>query len=116
MKSVSAKLFTDYLDDVSNRYVDQTILLNARGSKAVEMAYRGGELKGGNPVYPSRYGTVRVVQNTRTSYYFTGIKLSIPLISKRILIMAGEELIAHRNYRTMIHLIVKDYQEIRYSS
>ena len=30
--------------------------------------------------------------------------------------MAGEELIAHRNYRTMIHLIVKDYQEIRYSS
>src|SRR5262249_19248779 len=25
------KLFTDYLDDVSNKYVDETILLNARG-------------------------------------------------------------------------------------
>jgi len=76
------KLFTDYLDDVSNRYVDQTILLNARGSKAVEMAYRGGELKGGNPVYPSD-GTVRGGPKYKDVYYFTGIKLSIALISKK---------------------------------
>ena len=34
------KTFTDYLDDVSTFYVDQTILQNAKGPKAVEMAYR----------------------------------------------------------------------------
>ena len=36
--------FTDYLDDVSTTYVDQAVLAAARGPKAVEMAYRGGEL------------------------------------------------------------------------
>jgi len=75
------KLFTDYLDDVSNRYVDQTTLLNARGPKAVEMAYRGGEVKGGNPTYPPD-GTVRGGPKYKDFYYFTGIKLSIALISK----------------------------------
>ena len=76
------KLFTDYLDDVSNRYVDKTILLNARGPKAVEMAYRGGELKGGNPTYPAA-GTQRGSPKYNDMYYFTGIKLSIALVSKR---------------------------------
>ena len=76
------KLFTDYLDDVSNRYVDQTVLLNARGPKAVEMAYRGGELKGGDPTYPAD-GTIRGGSKYKDMYYFTGIKLSIALISKK---------------------------------
>src|SRR5690606_13448162 len=34
------KIFTDYLDDVSTTYVDQATLLQERGPKAVEMAYR----------------------------------------------------------------------------
>ena len=41
------KIFTDYLDDVSNVYVDQASLLNARGAKAVELAYRGNEVQAG---------------------------------------------------------------------
>src|ERR1700754_894055 len=51
------KLFTDYLDDVSTRYVDPAVLQAERGPKAVEMAYRGGELKDGPP-YPAA-GTAR---------------------------------------------------------
>src|SRR5260221_2243703 len=40
------KTFTDYLDNVSTPYVDRATLLAAKGRTAVEMAYRGGELKG----------------------------------------------------------------------
>jgi len=76
------KLFTDYLDDVSTRYVDKAILLNERGPKAVEMAYRGGEVKGGDPNYPVD-GTVRGGSKYKDFYYFTGIKVSIALISKK---------------------------------
>ena len=35
------KVFTDYLDDVSTTYVDQTALRNARGQQAVDLAWRG---------------------------------------------------------------------------
>ncbi len=42
------KTFTDYLDDVSTRYVDQAILLNERGPGAVAMAFRGDEGEGIN--------------------------------------------------------------------
>jgi opacity protein-like surface antigen len=76
------KLFTDYLDDVSNRYVDESILLSERGPTAVMMAYRGGELKGGNPNYPPS-GTVRGNPKYKDFYYFTGIKVSIAILSKR---------------------------------
>ena len=48
------KLFTDYIDDVSTTYVDQSSLLVNRGSKAVELAYRGGELKNGSSLSASR--------------------------------------------------------------
>ena len=71
------KLFTDYLDDVSTRYVDQTLLFTNRGAKAVELAYRGNELKNGSP-YPDanaqRGGVTR-----RDWYYFTGFTLSFRL-------------------------------------
>src|SRR5829696_8576787 len=50
------RLFTDYLDDVSSRYVAEPDLLNARGSKAVELAYRGDEVNGAH--YPAS-GDVR---------------------------------------------------------
>lgn len=70
------KLFTDYLDDVSTRYVDRTTLANARGLKAVEMAYRGGELKDGNPNYPAA-GTPRGSSKYKDWYYFQGLTLTI---------------------------------------
>jgi hypothetical protein len=72
------KLFTDYLDDVSTTYVDESILLAAKGSEAVEMSYRGNELKGGNPTYPVE-GTLRGGSKYKDWYYFSVIKISIGL-------------------------------------
>ena len=72
------KLFTDHLDDVSATYVDNVALAAAKGPKAVEMAYRGGELKNGNPVYPAA-GTVRGNPKLNDWYYFHGLTISIGL-------------------------------------
>ena len=74
------KTFTDYLDDVSGSYVDQTILQNAKGGQAVEMAYRGNELKGGAPYPPA--GTLRGNSKSKDVYYYTGIRVSIAILSK----------------------------------
>jgi len=71
------KTFTDYLDDLSTNYVDRTILLQDRGPKAVEMAYRGGELKGGAP-YPNS-GAYRGSPNHKDFYYMSGIRVTIAL-------------------------------------
>lgn len=71
------KLFTDYLDDVSTSYVDQALLLQNRGPKAVELAYRGDELKNG-AVYPDA-GTQRGGAKVKDWYYFTGLTLSFRL-------------------------------------
>src|SRR5450755_3916769 len=68
------KLFTDYLDDVSSTYVDQATLLTNRGSEAVELAYRGNELKNGNP-YPAA-GSRRGGAKYKDWYYFTGLTAS----------------------------------------
>lgn len=72
------KLFTDYLDDVSTRYVDETALRDAKGDKAVEMSYRGGELKNGAPSYPAD-GTLRGNAKVKDWYYFQGLTLTIAL-------------------------------------
>lgn len=72
------KLFTDYIDDVSTRYVDRTELNDNRGSKAVELAYRGNELKNGGP-YPAA-GTLRG-SDKKDWYYFTALTLSFRLPS-----------------------------------
>jgi len=61
------KLFTDHLDDVSNRYVNEADLLNARGPMAVELAYRGDEV--GRPQYPVG-GTVRGNPEKKDGYYY----------------------------------------------
>jgi Outer membrane protein beta-barrel domain len=74
------KLFTDYLDDVSTIYVDQSILASERGPEAVEMAYRGNEVKGGAPYPPS--GTTRGGSKYKDWYYFTGIRISVGLNTK----------------------------------
>jgi opacity protein-like surface antigen len=75
------KIFTDYLDDVSSRYVDPAVLLTERGPKAVEMSYRAGELKGGDPTYPPA-GRVRGGERYKDVYYYTGIRVSIALVSR----------------------------------
>lgn len=73
------KTFTDYLDDVSSTYVDQNLLETNRGSTAVELAYRGNELKNGSP-YPST-GTLRGSIKHKDLYYFTGVTASFRLFS-----------------------------------
>jgi len=72
------KLFTDYLDDVSTTYVDQTVLLNERGQLAVDMAYRADESGHGDPVYPAD-GTIRGGSKYKDWYYSQGITVYIRL-------------------------------------
>jgi hypothetical protein len=69
------KTFTDYLDDVSSIYVDQNVLMQAKGTKAVEMAYRGDELPGAQS-YPI-HGEQRGTPSEMDWYYFFGINFEI---------------------------------------
>ena len=69
------KTFTDYLDDVSKTYADQTALSAARGALAASLAWRGDELKGGS-AYPNA-GTIRGGATYKDWYYFSGLTLSI---------------------------------------
>lgn len=71
------KLFTDYLDDVSLTYADPNILLANKGTKTVELAYRGGELKTGTNIYPA--GDNRGGAKYKDWYYFTGFTTSFRL-------------------------------------
>jgi opacity protein-like surface antigen len=73
------KLFTDYLDDVSTTYVDENTLLAKMGPKAVELAYRGNELKDGAPYPPG--GTARGSKGD-DSYYFAGFTASFRIFRK----------------------------------
>ena len=68
------KLFTDYLDDVSTTYVDEATLFNAKGAKAVELAFRGNEI---NPslIYPPA-NEQRGNPKRKDLYYFSGIRVS----------------------------------------
>ncbi len=72
------KTFTDYLDDVSSHYVDRDILLQERGAKAVEMAYRGGQTPLGMPQYPA-HGEQRGTPSEMDWYYFFGISTGFKL-------------------------------------
>jgi hypothetical protein len=74
------KTFTDYLNDVSTSYVDQFILAQERGVKAVEMAFRGGELKNSTATYPVD-GEMRGGADFKDWYYFHGITLTVGLNS-----------------------------------
>ena len=74
------KLFTDYLDDVSSNYIDPGVLLANRGAKAVELSYRGDELKNGSPIYPA-VGTQRGNPVNKDWYYFAGFTLSFRLLN-----------------------------------
>lgn len=70
------KSFTDYIDDVSTHYVDQQVLLNAKGPKAVEMAYRANQV--GGSAYPS-HGEQRGTPSEMDWYYFFGTTLEVKL-------------------------------------
>jgi hypothetical protein len=72
------KLFTDYLDDVSSNYADPAELLAEKGPLALELSYRGDDLPGGDPAYPSK-GEQRGSPKYNDYYYFTGIHLSFLL-------------------------------------
>jgi opacity protein-like surface antigen len=73
------KTFTDYLDDVSGRYADFNTLLTAKGPKAVELAYRSGELKTGGSPYPVE-GTIRGGSKYKDWYYYSGLTVTYRLI------------------------------------
>lgn len=75
------KLFTDYLDDVSTDYIDRNVLLAGRGAKAVELSYRGGEIKNGSQQYPVA-GSQRGNRSPKDRYYFTGLTLSFRLVGR----------------------------------
>ena len=71
------KTFTDYLDDVSTRYVDPELLYLHRGLQSVEMAYRGDEV-GSHSGYPTA-GTERGIARFKDRYYFTTVSFSFRL-------------------------------------
>ncbi|MCC6288168.1 MAG: outer membrane beta-barrel protein [Chitinophagaceae bacterium] len=73
------KTFTDYLDDVSTTYASYSALISGPyGTRPAELAYRGDEVKNGNPNYPAA-GTVRGNPKTKDWYYFSGITLTYRL-------------------------------------
>ncbi len=71
------KTFNDYLDDVSTTYADENLLLAQRGSRAVELAFRGDEIKSGSS-YPAA-GVRRGGEKYKDWYYFSGITASFRL-------------------------------------
>jgi len=73
------KLFTDYLDDVSNSYVDKNLLLANNGPEAVELAFRGDELHTGLTYPPA--GTIRGDPKSKDWYYFTMITVAFRISS-----------------------------------
>lgn len=74
------KTFTDYLDDVSTTYVDETQLALAKGASAVAMAYRGDEIPNGAPYPPA--GTQRGNPKSLDWYYFTGLSYRVRIFAK----------------------------------
>lgn len=71
------KLFTDYLDDVSGVYADQSALNTASGPVAVQMAYRGWELLNASPYPPA--GAQRGNPSNKDWYYTTSLRVSYVL-------------------------------------
>lgn len=68
------KLFTDYLDDVSDVYADQAVLLAAKGQKTVDLAYRGDEV--GSGPYPAANMT-RGNPKSKDGYFYAAITFTV---------------------------------------
>ncbi|MBK7885648.1 MAG: outer membrane beta-barrel protein [Chitinophagaceae bacterium] len=71
------KTNTDYIDDVSTTFVDQNLLLANQGQLAVDLAFRGDELKTGL-TYPAE-GTLRGSSKNKDWYYFSGVTVAYRL-------------------------------------
>jgi hypothetical protein len=74
------KTFTDYLDDVSDKYADEIKLLAERGPESVDLAYRGDELPGGAP-YPGET-ELRGSPKSKDWFYFAGLTIGIRLLGE----------------------------------
>ena len=74
------KTFTDYLDDVSSIYVDRSVLLQAKGAKAVELAFRESEIPTGRQQFPA-HGDQRGTPSEMDWYYFFGVTMEFKLQS-----------------------------------
>ena len=74
------KSFTDYIDDVSSSYVDVDVLRQAKGDKAVELAFRENEIPGGRLQYPA-HGDQRGTPSEMDWYYFFGLTIELKLNS-----------------------------------
>lgn len=68
-------LFTDYLDDVSGKYVDRETLLGARGQEAVDLAFRA--------TFPVTTGDIRGNPKVKDMYTFGGVKFGFYLNQKK---------------------------------
>ncbi|NTS43395.1 outer membrane beta-barrel protein [Flavisolibacter sp. BT320] len=77
------RLFTDYLDDVSQSYADEALLLAAKGPVAVKYSYRGDEVPGEAQGYPDVGYPAKDAQRgnpkAKDWMYFTGIHLTFRL-------------------------------------
>jgi len=72
IESIFRKTFTDGIDDVSGKYPDRAVLQNARGTKAVEMSYRG------TGAFPAA-GTQRGDPDNKDWYHTLLLRLRVPL-------------------------------------
>lgn len=72
------KTFTDYLDDISTKYVDHETLVNWGGELSAEAADRTHELSGMEGYYHP-HNTARGNSNTKDWYNFFGITISTKL-------------------------------------
>ncbi|MCW3090899.1 MAG: hypothetical protein JWP81_1968 [Ferruginibacter sp.] len=72
------KTFTDYLDDVSSTYADPVLLLQNNGQQALDLAFRGDELKGSGTPYPA-VNSMRGNAGSKDWYYFAGVGVSFRL-------------------------------------
>jgi opacity protein-like surface antigen len=89
------KSFTDYIDDVSTHYVDRDVLLQAKGAKSVELAYRGGQSPVGSPQYPA-HGEQRGTPSEMDWYYFFGLTSEIKLNALSNLFRNGKSVASQR--------------------
>jgi len=76
------KLFTDYFDDLSTKYIDPADLLAAKGQLAVDMSYRGDEVEGGSQLYPTK-ADKRGNPKSDDYYYFAGVHVTYLLAPGR---------------------------------
>lgn len=76
------KSFTDYIDDVSTTYPDPDLLYAANGPRAVQYSFRGDEVAGGDPVFPT--GAQRGNPGTDDWYHVVSIRFRYPIFDRAL--------------------------------